>query len=173
MCLLGNLLSSSIVFLWKKLIYREGLTWCSFNPFPLPFGYRGLDGLLRRAIDFGLFLGFKMGTSDLAISHLLYVNDTLIFGDATIDNMWGVKSIVLRFWGRIGPQVNNLNKILIRTNCILIFFVKMEGFCTANKKLFHLNTQVSWLNLIQRTRFIRNPWLTLSIKYSSLGVTST
>lgn len=47
----------------------------------------GLSGLIFKAIKMALFIGIKVRSLDLVISHLQYVDETILLADATIDNL--------------------------------------------------------------------------------------
>lgn len=47
----------------------------------------GLSGLINNATKLSIFSRFKVGSSNLEISHLQYTDDTLIYGDPSVDNV--------------------------------------------------------------------------------------
>jgi hypothetical protein len=66
----------------------------------------GLSSLIRSAIACGLYSGFKVGTSGLSISHIQYADDTLFLGEATVQNLWSLKTILRCFELASGLKVN-------------------------------------------------------------------
>lgn len=47
---------------------------------------------MRRAIKSNKFWAFRIGVNQLQISHLLFVDDTLIMREASFENLWTMKS---------------------------------------------------------------------------------
>jgi hypothetical protein len=66
----------------------------------------GLSGLVRSPEARGLYQGFKVGNSGLSISHLQYADDTLILGEASVQNLWSLKTILRCFELASGLNVN-------------------------------------------------------------------
>jgi hypothetical protein len=61
---------------------------------------------MKRAVDLNRFRGFKVGASDVVISHLQYAYDTLCIGEASINNLWTLKAILRGFEMVSGLKVN-------------------------------------------------------------------
>lgn len=70
--LLNHYLTEEIKIKWG-LKHGDPLT-----PFLFLLLAKGLSGLFKRAIELNLFSGFKVGSYNLEISHLQYVDDTLL-----------------------------------------------------------------------------------------------
>jgi hypothetical protein len=66
----------------------------------------GLSGLVRSAESHGLYQGFKIGSSCLSISHLQYADDTLFLEEASMSNLWSLKTILRCFELASGLKVN-------------------------------------------------------------------
>jgi hypothetical protein len=66
-------------------------------PFLFLLVVEGLSGLVRSAESRGLYQGFKVGNSGLSISHLQYVHDTLFLWEASMANLWSLKTILRCF----------------------------------------------------------------------------
>lgn len=66
-------------------------------PFLFLLVVEGLSGLIHSVVEKGLYQGFKVGNSDLSISHLKYADDTLFLGDALMANLWALKTILRCF----------------------------------------------------------------------------
>lgn len=57
----------------------------------------GLSGLIGRDIELGLLTSLMIGTFGLVISHLHYVNDTLILMELSIENLCTINAILKGF----------------------------------------------------------------------------
>lgn len=75
-------------------------------PFLFLLVVEGLSGLVRSAESHGLYEGFKVGNSGLSISHLQYADDTLFVGEASMQNLWSLKTILRCFELASGLKVN-------------------------------------------------------------------
>jgi hypothetical protein len=75
-------------------------------PFLFLLVVEGLSGLVRSAEARGLYHGFKVGNSGLSVSHLQYADDTLFLGEATMPNLWSLKTILRCFELASGLKVN-------------------------------------------------------------------
>jgi len=64
------------------------------TPFLFLLVVEGLSGLVRSAEAHGLYQGFKVGNSGLSISHLQYADDTIFLGEASMTNLWSLKTIL-------------------------------------------------------------------------------
>lgn len=61
--------------------------------------------MIKRASDLSLFSGFKVGSSILEVSHIQYVDDTLILVDPLVDNFWSIKSMMRK------SDINSVYKV--------------------------------------------------------------
>jgi len=75
-------------------------------PFLFLLVAEGLSGLVRSAEARGLYRGFRMGNSGLSITHLQYADDTLFLGEASMENLWSLKTILRCFELTSGLKVN-------------------------------------------------------------------
>ena len=66
----------------------------------------GLNGLMTNALEKRLFRGFLSGTNKVEISLLQYVDDTIFFGEATMENVRGIKAILRAFELASGLKIN-------------------------------------------------------------------
>lgn len=57
----------------------------------------GLSGLVSKAVSDGLFKGFVFGEDNVVISHLQYADDSLLVGEASMQNVWVLKAILRCF----------------------------------------------------------------------------
>ncbi|MCI66012.1 LINE-1 reverse transcriptase like, partial [Trifolium medium] len=52
---------------------------------------------MRMAVDLGSFKPFRVGRGGMPVSILQYADDTLCIGEATVENLWGVKAVLRGF----------------------------------------------------------------------------
>ena len=76
----------------------------------------GFSGLMRNAVAENLFHGFDFGGSDLVVSHLQYVDDTLCIGKASVQNLWNMKAVLRGFEMASGLKINFSKSSLIGVN---------------------------------------------------------
>lgn len=53
--------------------------------------------LLFREESLGIFLGLQCVLSGFSVSHLSYTDDTIIFAEANLNNLWYIKVILRDF----------------------------------------------------------------------------
>jgi hypothetical protein len=82
-------------------------------PFLFLLVAEGLGGIFRRAIGRNRFRGFRVGGSEVTVSHLQYADDTLCVGEASIENLWALKAILRGFEMSSGLKVNFWKSCLI------------------------------------------------------------
>lgn len=88
--------------------------------------------------------GFRVGSSNLVVSHLQYVDDTIILADASIKNIWSIKDILRGF--ELASRIHvNITKIT----------------------LIGVNYHPTFLCLV--CDFLHCQWKSLSFKYFSLS----
>jgi hypothetical protein len=97
-------------------------------PFLFLLVAEGLGGIMKRAVDLNRFRGFKVGASDVVISHLQYADDTLCIGEASINNLWTLKAILRGFEMASGLKVNFLKSGLIGINVSSPFLEMASSF---------------------------------------------
>jgi hypothetical protein len=66
----------------------------------------GLGLLMSRAVSLGFFKPFAIKNSGVSVSHLQYADDTLLDGEACVENLWCVKAILRWFELMSGLKVN-------------------------------------------------------------------
>nr|KYP36869.1 hypothetical protein KK1_041971 [Cajanus cajan] len=66
----------------------------------------GLRLLMSRALEMNLFKGLHLGGEGSPISLLQFADDTLIIGEATIQNLWCLKAILRCFELISGMKIN-------------------------------------------------------------------
>lgn len=78
----------------------------SLAPFLYLLVAEGLGGLVRVAIKINRFVEFKLGSPQVEISHLQYADDTLLIGEATVGNLWAMKTVMRSLEIVSGQKVN-------------------------------------------------------------------
>jgi hypothetical protein len=71
---------------------------------------------MKRAVEMWRFNGFRVGNSDLVVSHLQYADDTLCIGEASIANLWSLKTLLRGFKMCSGLKINFSKSSLIGVN---------------------------------------------------------
>ena len=66
----------------------------------------GLNRLMRQSVEKNLFRGFPVGRNKVDISILQYVDDTIFFGEASMENTKAIKSILRTFELASGLKIN-------------------------------------------------------------------
>lgn len=59
-------------------------------PFLFLMVVEGLTSMMRNAVEFGTFKGFKVGNNGEEASILQYANDMLLVGEASWENLWAM-----------------------------------------------------------------------------------
>jgi len=85
-------------------------------PFLFLLVVEGLSGLVRSVEVKGLYQGFKVGSGGLSISHLQYVDDTIFLGEASVTNLWALKTILRCFELAFGLKVNFFKSSVMGVN---------------------------------------------------------
>jgi hypothetical protein len=75
-------------------------------PFLFLLMAEGFGGVMKNAVEQNLFKGFSIGGDGVSISHLQYADDTLCIGEALVQNLWTIKSILRGFHLASGLKVN-------------------------------------------------------------------
>jgi hypothetical protein len=76
----------------------------------------GFGGAMGRAEEIGLYKGYRIRNGGPTITHLQYADDTLCVGEASVDNLWTLKSILRGFELASGLKVNFLKSCLYGIN---------------------------------------------------------
>ncbi|GKV12022.1 hypothetical protein SLEP1_g23227 [Rubroshorea leprosula] len=66
----------------------------------------GINGLVLNAVEKGLLEGVEVGDKGFKVTHLQCTDDTLLFGTATDENVWAMKSILRTFELVSGLKIN-------------------------------------------------------------------
>nr|KYP37647.1 Putative ribonuclease H protein At1g65750 family [Cajanus cajan] len=75
-------------------------------PFLFVIVAEGLTSLMREATQKGMFKGYKVGKERVDVSLLQFADDTIFFGEATLNNVITVKSILRCYELVLGLKVN-------------------------------------------------------------------
>jgi hypothetical protein len=70
----------------------------------------GFSRIMSKASQTREFKGIKIGNSEEVVTHLQFADDTLIFGEATLENVRALKSLLLLFQLDSGLNVNFYKK---------------------------------------------------------------
>ncbi|GJS28095.1 putative RNA-directed DNA polymerase, eukaryota, reverse transcriptase zinc-binding domain protein [Tanacetum coccineum] len=79
------------------------------SPFLFILAAEGLNALLNDAVDKDILRGVRVGEDDLMVSHLQYVDDTIIFGEWSRENTSNLMNVLKCFEEVAGLKIN-LNK---------------------------------------------------------------
>ena len=75
-------------------------------PFLFNIVAEALNGLMSEAVGKGLFRGFPVGRNKLEIGILQYADDTIFFGEASMQNVRAIKTILRTFEMVSGLKIN-------------------------------------------------------------------
>lgn len=76
------------------------------SPFLFLIVAEGLSALINKSVQLGEFRCYKVGTDLVDISHLQYADDTIVVGEATMEDSWAIKAIMRNFEIFSGLRVN-------------------------------------------------------------------
>jgi hypothetical protein len=91
-----------------------------------------LSRMLKRVESEGLIQGFSAGgnsTAGLCISHLLYVDDTILFYDAKLDQLLNIRMVLTCFEAVIGLRVNMAKSEMIPVGKVWNISELAEALC--------------------------------------------
>ena len=75
-------------------------------PFLFNIAAEGLNGLMRQVVEKNIFKGYSVGSQNVSISLLQYADDTIFFGEASMENIKAIKSILRTFELVSGLKIN-------------------------------------------------------------------
>jgi hypothetical protein len=104
-------------------------------PFLFLLVAEGLGGVMKRAVELNCFRGFKVGASNVVISHLQYADDTICVGEASIDNLWTLKAILRGFEMVSGLKVNFWKSSLMGINVSQEFMTLASTFLNCKTRV--------------------------------------
>ncbi|GKV51819.1 hypothetical protein SLEP1_g58443 [Rubroshorea leprosula] len=76
------------------------------SPFLFLIVAEELNGLVSSAVEKEWYKGVTIGSGDVMVTHLQFVNDTIFFREATDDNIWVIKCIMRTFELALGLKIN-------------------------------------------------------------------
>jgi hypothetical protein len=77
----------------------------------------GMNIMMNALVEVGLYSGYKVGANNLAqITHLQMVDDTLLIGDRSWENIKALKALLLLFEAISGLKVNFHKSMLVGGN---------------------------------------------------------
>ncbi|XP_028098761.1 uncharacterized protein LOC114298400 [Camellia sinensis] len=77
-----------------------------FSPFLFNLVIEGLNMLLTRAQQLGLFKGANVGSNGMSVSHLQFADDTIIFCEADLEEIFSIKRVLRCFEVMSGLRIN-------------------------------------------------------------------
>jgi len=88
-----------------------------FSPFLFLIAAGGLNVMMKVLVDVGLFSGYKVGAQNhISITHLQFVDDTLLIGERSWANIRALKALLLLFEATSGLKVNFQKIMLVGVN---------------------------------------------------------
>jgi len=92
----------------------------------------GLSGLMRRATEVGAIHGYRVCHEAPPISHLLFVDDTIIFCGAEADQAEYVKEILKSYERASGQAINLAKMSMLFRRGVVIFRKRTVYRCNAH-----------------------------------------
>jgi hypothetical protein len=143
---------------------------CPLSPFPFLLVAEGLNRLIAKAKQNGFFRGIQV-TKSIEVTHLLFVDDILLFGRGNLREQSYLKTILDLFCKATGMEIN-MNKSCILANGLSdaflrrleqLFPMKIEPLDVGVKYLgFHLKPnnykKDDWTWLIKKMEDIITYW---------------
>ncbi|KAM1385218.1 hypothetical protein PS2_031366 [Malus domestica] len=72
----------------------------------------GFSSLIRKGMERGILHGYKFTPNEIPLTHLFFVDDSVLFGNATVEEAQGVADILNTYASGYGQEIN-LSKSLI------------------------------------------------------------
>ncbi|GKU91337.1 hypothetical protein SLEP1_g5224 [Rubroshorea leprosula] len=147
------------------------------SPFLFLIIAEGLNGIINYAVEHNLFKGVAVGKGSLMITHLQFADDTILFEEATEENMKALKGIMRTFELVSGLKINYNKSQLIGVNVKEEEVSKMSHFLNCNigeLPMKYLGMMIGmstrrlkmWKGLIDKFKKKLSGW---NNKYLSLG----
>ncbi|GKU98541.1 hypothetical protein SLEP1_g11532 [Rubroshorea leprosula] len=92
----------------------------------------GLNGIISLAASLGLVNGIEIGQCGMNVTYLQFADDTIVFGNASEENIWAVKSIMRIFEMVSGLKINFGKSMLMGINVPEEWMTRMS--CILNCK---------------------------------------
>lgn len=138
---LGNGSPTSEFSLKRGLQQRDPL-----SPFLFLIRAEGLNVMMQALVDSNLFTGYKIGTQrGLYISHLQFIDDSLLLGEKSWANVRALRAVLLLFESASGLKVNFHKSVLTGVNIGVSWLAEAASslHCKVGKSL--LCIWVCWL----------------------------
>jgi len=97
-------------------------------PFLFLLVAEGFSCLMNNAVNINLFKGFEVKRGGTLVSHLQYADDTLCKNEATVENLWTLKTLLRGLEIVLGLKVKFYKSCLIRVNVSSTFMVMACNF---------------------------------------------
>lgn len=110
--------------IWEISIQKGLKQGDPITPFIFLLGLEGLYGLMNREFELDLLFGFRVRSFNFVVSHIQYVDDTLIFANPSNENMGNIKDILRGFDLESSLRFNFSKSSLIRVNAGLTVWIK-------------------------------------------------
>ena len=144
-------------------------------PFLFLIVAEGLGGLMRAAVHQNLFTGYKIG--EVVVSHIQYADDTLLIGDASLQNALTMKSILMWFELVSGLKVNFYKSKIAGVGCrdeVIQVLAEKLNCKTMRVPFVYLGVEVganprravTWEPIMQKLKKRLTPW---KMKHLSFG----
>jgi hypothetical protein len=115
--------------LQNKWILIKGLKQGDpLTPFLFLLVVEGVGVLMKRAVELSFFKGSQINYSEHVVSHLQYADDTLFTGEACVENLWSMKTILRWFELMSRLKVNFSKNRLLGVNVNDDFLRKRHNF---------------------------------------------
>ena len=88
-------------------------------PFLFNIVAEGLNGLMREAVDRKFYTGFSVGRDKVDVTILQYADDTIFFGEASMENIKAIKTILRTFELVLGLKINFAKAALELLACLI------------------------------------------------------
>ncbi|MCH84541.1 LINE-1 reverse transcriptase like [Trifolium medium] len=101
------------------------------SPFLFLIAAEGLTGMVNKAVDIGQFAGFKVDDS-IRFQILQFVDDTVLLGEASWDNVRTIKTILRGFELVSGLKINFVKSEMYGINVEANFLVAVASFLSCS-----------------------------------------
>ncbi|GKV41384.1 hypothetical protein SLEP1_g48927 [Rubroshorea leprosula] len=102
------------------------------SPFLFLIVAEGLNGIISSTVSLGMISGIEIGQCGMSVTHLQFADDTIVFGNASEENIWAVKSIMRIFEMVSGLKINFGKSMLMGINVPEEWMTRMS--CILNCK---------------------------------------
>ena len=146
---------------------RQG---CPLSPFLFLLIVEALSRLLNRAREENMIKGVKV-TNQIDLTHVLFVDDVLMYGEGTLNNLQNLEKILRRYQKATGMEINPEKSNLIHNNLNQDFITQAKSLIPVSisqidegfKYLgFHLKLngyrKEDWIWLVERIQRIFGSW---------------